>query len=527
MVRQILISGFIAIGFQLKFSDSAFAQSSALNQKKLTKSKMKNQRAPAQDLRASAFKVFKEKKYADASVLFYNWSRKEQKTPAKIEAKYFLGLSLYRQNLKQIASFPLIDVVRSGPNPYQRRALNLLVTIARHLDEKSLLNFSMSKLTPESLTAISKSVFLMERSDLALSNNKIDEAMSWAQASFAADPKNEEALYQLGSLSLVKSDEKKALTYFQSLFERYKSKPVNDKRRGLALLNIARTHYQMQNWVEAAEFYRQIPKDHFYYRDAQKELSWTLLRGGRFRSSLSPLQSLLTPFYEQFYDPEILLLSSTILVFSCQYEQAQALTEAFDKSYSPIIPQIEKFVQSDRSDEDYFQELKKGQAALAELKASGEIKSSAVLPFFVLRTILAEVDMQSRMRYLRLLDVEVNTLNQTIKDPKIVSYGMKIIDGRRKATKKQLAQIFKASLNRHLTATKEFNAQLGFLKYEILNGLRLNLREQIAGEKSLITDEKERSYYAQNGYRIWPMQGEFWRDEIGSYQYVGKNLCKK
>ena len=161
--------------------------------------------------------------------------------------------------------------------------------------------------------------------------------------------------------SLEKNKFPEALAYFSQLLEKHKNKSPADKKRGLATLNIARVYYQMKDWAKAAEFYRQISKDHVDYRSALQELSWTLLRSAQLRSALSPLQSLMTPFYSQFFDPETFVLSSSIYIFSCQFNEAFADAEAFEKNYQPTLNQIDTWIKGSRTADDFYSELVKAQ----------------------------------------------------------------------------------------------------------------------------------------------------------------------
>lgn len=479
-----------------------------------------------QKLKNESMKAYDGKNYARAATGFYRLSREAKSAADRVEAKFFLGSSLIKLELYQVASFPLVSVVRAGNSKYQKRALNQLALIAKRIDEKALLQYSLSKLSPEDLTEMSKAVFYMSMSEIAEFNNKIGEAITWALRAYETDSNNEEAIYQLGSLYLSKPEPSEALKYFSILLERYGSKPITDKKRGLILMNMARTYYQMQNWSEAALYYRQIPKDHFYYQKAQSELSWALFRGGKFRSALSPLQSLMTPFYSHFYDPETLLLSGIILVMSCQNDQAQKISEIYDKNYSDALGQLDVWLKEEHSDEDIYKEMVSAQETLNSLRATGELKSKTKLPFFLLRSTISEADSQSRLRYMKLLEAEGKSAREIFKKSKVTAYAIKILKGRKKAAEKQFAKMVRVHLQNYRNQSLDIKDQFGFLKYEILNGQRIKVRNQIAGQDVVIED-KERSYYAQNGYRFWPMQGEYWRDEIGSYQYVGANLCAK
>ena len=484
--------------------------------------------APQNPLRAEGLAAFKAKAYPQASLSFYKWSRQAKVLSEKQEAKYFLGISLAKLDILQVATFPLVDVVRSGDGKYRKKALNQLASFANVLDEKGLLKFTIEKLTPDDLTDLSKSAFYINMSDIAYEEGQIDKAISWAQMSLDSSPKNDEALYQLATLALEKNKFPEALAYFSQLLEKHKNKSPADKKRGLATLNIARVYYQMKDWAKAAEFYRQVSKDHVDYRSALQELSWTLLRSAQLRSALSPLQSLMTPFYSQFFDPETFVLSSSIYIFSCQFDEAFANAEAFEKNYQPTLNQIDTWIKGSRTADDFYAELTKAQKSLDNLNKTGKIESQGLLPFFVLRTIMTEPDIQGGLKYLKRLDNELLNLKANFPESPFFEYAKKILKGRSLAAKRKLARAVEFYLKSYLVKTTDMADQIGFIKYEALNGQRMQLKEKLMVDaRQTVDGDFNRGYYAQNGYRYWPFEGEFWRDEIGSFQYVGISRCQK
>jgi hypothetical protein len=477
-------------------------------------------------LRGEAVRAMTSKNYVLAAMKWSQMAQQAGTTQEKNQAKYYLGLTLSKLDLVQTAAFPLVEIVRSGPGQYQKKALNHLVVLANKLGEERLLQYSVEKLSPEELTESSKASFYLNLSEVAENNGNLEKAFAWAVKSYEANEKSEETLYQLGSLSLAKKDEKLALTYFTKLYEMYQAKSVVDKRRGVLLMNLARTHYQMKEWDQAATYYRNLPKDHFYYRQSLKELSWTLFRGGKFRSALSPLQSLSTPFYSQFYDPETLLLSGIIHLMSCQNEDVFRIMAEFDKSYIPGIKRMEGWLQENKPDEEYYTELTKAQTALAHLKKTGQVKFDGNLPFFILRTVLDESDIQARIAYLKRLEEEDKKLQKLFSVSGLTTYGSRNIKIQSEQAKKDLAKNVQAHLKIFKSESENIVSQVAFLKYEMLDSKKADLKRQVASGDS-VEGRLTRDYYAQNGYRYWPFQGEYWRDEIGSFQYVGQNLCKK
>ena len=209
----------------------------------------------------------------------------------------------------------------------------------------------------------------------------------------------------------------KAATRFGQLVERMQDRPWPDLQKGLVTLGLARSFYQAKKWKDAAEVYRQIPKDHPLYRQSLMELSWSLFRGGQFRSALSPLRTLHTPFYENFYDPESLLLHGTILLFICHYDEIESIIRSFDKNYYPAFSKIQEWLASNRSEADYYLEIAKSRRALMEMKAKGSASIDTNLPFFVMRTLLDDPDIRILAEYMDKLAREKKILERVMVKP--------------------------------------------------------------------------------------------------------------
>jgi tetratricopeptide (TPR) repeat protein len=476
--------------------------------------------------------LYQSKNYLKASEIFYRLT-KVQLTPAQRQkAQLFLGLSFYRLNLRQMAAFPLVQLVREGSRANRKKALDVLVAVADSLDETSLLDYSLSMVTPEELSETGLSVVYYRLGELALKKDETDRALSHFRNSLGQKGDSSEALYSIGMAYLIRRDPESAIPYFQKLLEKYDAKSTVDRKRGMATLGLARSYYQAKKWNQAAEAYRLIPKDHVFYRESLTELSWSLFRGGQFRSALSPLQTLHTPFYSNFYDPESLLLHGIILLFSCRYDEIAPLLKTFDDNYPSSIAKVQEWIESPRSVQDYFDEINRAVKTLNQQKRTGEVVSNNHLPFFVIRTLLQQNDIAVEMRYLDKLKKEELQLKKLYgggyKSP-ILEYGSKIIAGRGKASRTRMAVRLQDHLKKIVDSYGEFALQVNFLKYEMLGGMRTTLKDKMAStgtESNSLGQDRSRDFYVKNGYRYWPFQGEFWRDEMGSYQYVGVNVCE-
>jgi tetratricopeptide (TPR) repeat protein len=478
----------------------------------------------------NARKLFQAKNYKQAAVSFYQISKRSKDPLQKRRAKYFLAVSLYKMNMKQVAAFPFVDLVRSGEGLEKKKSFDYIVMIADELGEPSLLNYSLNHIKQDELSDTARAIFLGRLGEASLNRGQIPEAQNYFERALELKKNENSLLYQLAMTELLAKNPEKGAARFGQLVDKLQNRPPQDLQKGLAILGQARSFYQGKRWSEAIELYRQVPKDHPLYRQSLMELSWALFRGGQFRSALSPLRTLHTPFYENFYDPESLLLHGTILLFICHYDEIQSIIKSFDDNYYPAFTKIQEWLETSRSEEDYYLEVVKTRKTLAEMKARGQGKVENSLPFFVMRTILEEPDIKNLAEYLDKINKERKAVERIYSKTSLGPYGRQILEGRKRNIQKVLGRLFKERLETKLQEFHEFVTQFEFLKYEAINGQRTTLKEKIAtedGQGSQIDRELGRDYFVDNGYRFWPFEGEYWRDEIGNYQNVGVNRCEK
>lgn len=507
---------------------SGFAQKRKAT-RKAPAAKARTSKATANRDWAAAQKLYQAQNYKQAAVSFFHISRKSPDFNMRRRAKFYLGVSLYKMNLKQIASFPFVDLVRTGEGVEKQKALDYIVAIADDLGEPSLLNYSLNHIRPEELSETSKAIFLGRLGEAAMEKGETAKAQEYFKKALEFKKSENSLLYNLALSQLIAKQPGAAASNFIQLVEKFQSLPITNLQKGLAIMGQARAFYQGKKWKEAVDIYRQIPKDHALYRQSLMELSWALFRSGQFRSALSPLRTLHTPYYENFYDPESLLLYGTILLFVCHYDEIEPIMKSFDQNYYPAFAKIQEWLNSPRGEADYYLEIAKTRRALAEMRARGVAKTQTLLPFFVLRTLLEEPDLRIRVNYLEAINKERKILLKIYGKTSLLSYGKQILQGRKRAIQKQLGAEIKNRLAAKLLEFNQFATQFEFLKYETINGQRTSLKkkisENIPGENQIDSDVS-RDFYVQNGYRFWPFEGEYWRDEIGNYQYVGVNRCE-
>ncbi len=497
---------------------------------------------PSDPAALSSFKkgqsFFKNRKWYDAAKVFYAVSRGGRSNEAH-QAKYYLSLALYNLNLKQIAAFPLIDLIKDAKPDVKKVALDRLVKIANELGDTALLKYSLDKSPVEAITETAKELVYLRLGELAAEQGDLRSALAQMDRGLFQNPDNRELLYARGSIHLQLKDTEKALADFLKLYSQVSDRNPLERERGTVTLALARTYYQQRKWLDAIQWYREIPKDHEFFRLAQREIAWAFFRAGRFRSALGPLQSLTTPYYENFYDPETLVLRSIIYLFICKYDEMEKVISTFEKTYGPAFGSVMKWLDQKPEPGDGWNEMtavfkafttKKGGKIMIEKAPSKRGLVAGNVPLFMMRSLMAESDINREIKYLNRLLEEQRRLERYSKDAAaagLVSYGRKILNLRTTSVESRIGAYVITHLREKILEISDFQGQIDFLRYELLNDKREFLKGKISDQQGskTVDVENSRDFYVQNGFHYYPFQGEFWRDEIGSYQYLGVNSC--
>lgn len=479
---------------------------------------------------AKALNVYKQKNYIGASKAFYYLARSSKVANVRAKSKLYLGMSLYRLGLYQVASFPLVEAVRQGQPAQKKMAIDYLVAVANKLNEATLLNYALKRASNADMSETAKGVLEFRRAESLADQQQYEKAASLYEQALSTYSDTQAVLYSLGLVNLQAKKPTQAIPYFEKLTQALVKSPPTSVKKGTAVMGLARAYYQNKNWEEAIELYRQIPKDNPVYRQSLLEMSWALFRSGQFRSAMSPLQTLHSPFYQNFYDPESLVLRGVILLFICKFDEIEKILQTYDYVYKPGLISLDAFLGLDPSPDQVFDEVNKAYQDLARTRKGQELQSTSRLPFFISRSLLEEQDVKRMVEYLDKLKKEKALLEKVTAGKGgagLKAYGSKVISSRQKYAQNKIGRMSLTHLKFRQAEINDMGMQMDFLKYEMLNGQRESLRRKMS-KTQLQTEDKElsRNYYVQNGYRYWPFQGEYWRDEIGNYQYVGVNSCE-
>lgn len=457
--------------------------------------------------------------------LLYTLSRRGDLSGEKMQIKYLLGSCLMEMKLYQVAAFQFVDVIRQGEDKYTKQAIEKLSIVADQLGDDTLLNYAISKVQLEDFPAQNKDIIYFRLGEVKMKRKQFPEAAEL----FAKVPQNSryasQAKFSRGLAFLEYNRPADATRIFKDMLASRSTASVTDPNRVAALLALARAHYQAQQWDEALEYYRQIPRDTEAWHDVVFESAWAYLRGAKFRSALSQFQTLHSSYYEDYYLPEALLLRAIVYLYICKYDEMEKVLNLYEKTYNPIQNQLAQFVQANRDPLAYFSEIEKA----ANLRRDRKISTSLKIPYGIARHIMDEGDVKRSLGYLRYLTDEKKRIesNPNFMRSTFGAYALKVIASRGKNTRNVIGEMTRIHISKIQSEMKDLYEQAGFIRYEMINGRKESLRKKIAGKDIPQVDEQiDRTFYVQNGYEYWPFENEYWLDELGNYHYLGKQSCE-
>jgi tetratricopeptide (TPR) repeat protein len=474
-----------------------------------------------------ALALVRSGQYQKAAPILYTLSKRPEFESERMQIKYILGTALSELGLHQTAAFQFVDVIRNGGSKYVRQSIERLSLAADTLGDDTLLNYAVSKVRIDEYPENQREIIYYRLGEIKLRNGEHQAAADLFSKVSSQSRYALTARFNRGLALLEGGKAAEALPMFQSILKVRMSAPVTDVNRVAAQLAIARTYYQMQDWDRAIAAYREIPRDSEYWHDALFESSWATLRGARFRSTLSNLQSLHSAYYEDTFVPESLLVRSIVYLYICKFDETEKTLELFEKQYAPVRTALDRFLQRTTDSLSYFQEAEKVYYARRDQKVAQGMR----VPYMIAKAALDEGNVKRVFGYLKALHDEKTKIESlpAIQRSSLGAYAMKVLASRFKNSKNAAGDLIKAHMVNMKNSLTDFFEQASFVRYEMINGKKEILKKKIAGKglvKSQIDEDVDRVFYSENGYEYWPFQGEYWLDEIGNYHYLGQQSCE-
>jgi len=258
--------------------------------------------------------------------------------------------------------------------------------------------------------------------------------------------------------------------------------PRGAERRENALLQLARLAYARGDDARSQAMYARVSRAAPQWLDALFESSWSHFRRGEDEKALGNLLTLHAPFFQGRYFPESHVLKALVLYENCRYADARRALRDFEARYRPVHDGLAQALQV----------MPTAQAAV-DAVASG--------------TLLARLPEPARAEVVRLLGTPELALS--LRQVTALGAELDSVD-RRSAVADERGEL------------RELLGQSLRLDFEIA-GREKELAAAPPAESSV--SQRRPPAQIEDDEELWPFQGEYWRDELGSYRFHLGDRC--
>lgn len=320
----------------------------------------------------------------------------------------------------------------------------------------------------------------------------------WASGHFSeipeSSPYHADSLYVEAVHHLKHDRDDQAMAQLNKILS---SEPITDVVRNKAHLALARLYFDQENYPKAEEHYAKVKQIELSFEQAEllNEKAWTAYSQGKVRRAMGLLQALDAPSYRKYFLPDTFLLRGLILKQLCHYLAAKSVVRDFRRTY---------------------------RRTLDALRARVPMKEIAVI-----RHAAAQSGrLESRTQFIRALRKEREKIEDHDGDWEDAGldthlrrlYGLELSEQMRLWT-----IAFERRADAIADRLLEANEEMDLLDYEVGLDIFRRLKKSDATGSSTQSSSSQIPYDSANVY--YEFAGEYWNDELHSYQYFIVNRC--
>jgi TolA-binding protein len=476
--------------------------------------------------------------YLGAALKFNEIIRQGDKAnPLVQEAQYLLGATLYELGLYQSSFTRFEEIVDQGqPHPKYEKTLGYLLKIARATGNDPSVLLKISEYPPEVYPPSDADELHFLVGQYFYGEESLGEALTRFQAVSRKNPslfsrsKYLEGVIHvaqsgLGTDKTLNADKlMQAADAFKTVLRIQRDtggSETIDKVSADAMLALGRLFYSTRQYDVSVDYYAEVDEDNPNWLAAIYEVSWVHFQLKNYPKALGNLHTINSPYFASQYFPESRVLQALILFYNCRYDDADAIVAEFVNDYYPLMSQFRAEINQFADPNAFYFWL----ARLARAGAGGEEYSLRFKRIF--NAALEDKKLRRKFEFVAKLNDEVNKLESLagkgaergligqLKGD-VEAYRSLVIGDAGALAQARLVRIVR-DLQRHLgSALKIKGETLRARRGDISNAAAQEQASASAAYREIVIDEE---------HIEWPFEGEYWRDELGSYLYDIRSKC--
>jgi tetratricopeptide (TPR) repeat protein len=299
-----------------------------------------------------------------------------------------------------------------------------------------------------------------------------------------------------------------------------------DRRlRELAFLQLARIHYEHKQNRYAIFYYDKMPWGGESWLEGLWEASYAHYRIGDYEKALGNLLTLQSPYFRDQWFPESWILKAIIYYENCRYPEARAILEEFHRNHEGVFAELERITAR-----------KTAPGAFFDVLAEAERKGGEGAPLTRRLMTVARTD-----RTVKQLDDTIVEVDREVAELQTGSSGLREafrgsplgrelrdrLQRERSRLVDEAGARARAKLEYERDALRDLLQQALRIKIEVARNEREALELALSrGERVDVVRKYRYSVAVSDEHLYWPYDGEFWRDELGTYTYTLTKGCR-
>ena len=470
-----------------------------------------------------ALSQFNAGAFDDAARGFYELAESASDPDIRARSEYYLAQSLARKSLPFSALIYYTGIVRAGnKHPFYLKGVEGLLNVQKILDDQYLIPSTLNREYNDEwaklpLDALARINYLIGA--IAHRQSKLEEARDFLAAVPRETAIYPKAKYLLGIVYAdprypggAKADE--AIKAFQEVAS-LRGPQYEDltNLQHLATLGLGRVYYGRGEYPKAVQAYESIPRFTRYWDEALFENGFARFQNDDYGGALGSLQALHAPQFSAF-QPESWILKATVYFFNCLYEETRSALKAFDDLYQPIQERLRAVLEGADKDASYYYRLV-------------ATEDTRELPRTVLLWVRSNERMLGLFRILSEIDREKMAINGnpawsgSKMGPDLTSY----LDQNRNTLTQVAGTFARNRLQEAMQNIRTFSDAAEIIRFETSKAEKELFEAGVEQARILQAQKLYRPPMPGEDWNYWKFEGEFWRDEIGYYQYTLKKGC--
>ena len=498
---------------------------------------------------SQALSDYQKGNYEKAAIGFSRVAEGKTKDPRgnKHKAQFFLGKSLHHMRYYQTALTVFDDISAAGPQHlYFAQTLQWLGQLGSQLPESAGIIEKVGRYGVGALEEFKKPGTKQMYNQLLymMGRHMYDKGEFRPAIDLFQDVEEDSGHYVYarffeGISNIRMRKARPAIAAFRAIvnaIDEGKADDVQDedRMRNLAWISLARVYYTAahkkdgrtggtnvdgQLLGQSVEAWNQVDQASEYWLDALFESSWAFFLADEYSRALGNVHTLYSPYFDNAYYPEALVLKAVTFFVNCQADNAEATVALFHERYDPVKQELNTILAKNQDNTQFYEFLKSVREDKADL--SPRVRG-------IVNTAMSDRTLLRHLEQVAMLDAEEERLQKSSGEFQQSAVGSKILQDialARSFAVDQAGDLARGRYKRLIRELQDLSNQVDTVEVEIATFQRGQIDQEVQQQMTEAAESKGGDVKVDEEHQLWPFDGEYWRDELGFYRQQVTNKC--